>query len=153
MRSIGIRLLCLPVVAVLVSCTAEAKSPIVQKLETSELHELGSSCAGAFIAFDGKDLVTVDPDTGRNGFFQKDVTFTDIGDDRVTITSKSKTRNIVFRFHLNSDKTLMTYEAVHLDPPRTPEELANMGLKAKYEEMDRAMRAIPQLVLCPKKTI
>jgi hypothetical protein len=152
MRSIALRLLCLPVAAVLAGCTGEAKSPIVHKLETSELHQLGSFCEGAFITFDGKDLVMVDPDKGSKRVFEREAKFTDIGDDRVTISFNSQPPKIVFRFRLNNDKTLMTYEAVYFDPPQTPEALANAKIKAANDRLDRAMRAISPLVLCPKRT-
>ncbi|MGY5811900.1 hypothetical protein ACXHXG_29880 [Rhizobium sp. LEGMi198b] len=145
------KLLWLAVAAILAGCTPEEKSPIVQKLETSELHELGSSCAGAFLAFDGKNLVMMDKGTSK--VLQKNITVADIGDDRVTMTARSGAASIISRFHLNPDKTVMNFESLYFDPHPTPEQLASVGLKPDYEaNLDREMRSMPPLVLCPKTT-
>lgn len=151
MQTIGMKLLCLTVVAILVGCIPEEKSPIVQKLETSRLHELGSSCAGTFFAFDGKNLVMMD--NGKTETILENVTFEDIGDNRVTITAHYSAVRLVMRFYINSDKTVMKYETLYYEPHLTSEQLAGLGLKPDYEaNINREMRTMPPLVLCPKTT-
>ncbi|MFJ6332525.1 MULTISPECIES: hypothetical protein [unclassified Rhizobium] len=151
MRTGRTKLLWLPLVAILVSCAPEEKSPIVQKLETSELHELGTSCAGTFFAFDGKNLVMVEK--GKSEIILENVTFEDIGNSQVTMTAHYSAARVISRFHLNRDKTVMNYETMYVDPHLTPEQLARLGLKPDYEaNIDRQMSTMPPLVLCPKPT-
>ena len=95
MRTIVMKVMWLLALAAVVSCSPEEKSPAVQKLEASELHQLGTSCAGAFFAFDGNNLIMLD--NGKSEILQKDVKFADVGAG--AMTGKYPAFGIISKFH------------------------------------------------------
>ena len=134
----------------LASCTPETKSPIVQKLETSELHELGASCGGTYFAFDGENLVMVT--NGKSEVIQKSVRFTDTGDNRITMTANYGALNMVTRYRINSDATVLNFESFNFDPKLTSEQLAKLGLRPERELEAQMRETSPPMVLCPRNT-
>ncbi|OCJ15076.1 hypothetical protein A6U87_24860 [Rhizobium sp. AC44/96] len=135
-----------------VGCSPETKSPDVAKFTSSELHALGSSCGGDFLAVDQGNLVLVE--TSGKRVLQENVKLVDLGSHRLTIASRHGAIDLVTTFSLKHDTTVAVFDTIDFAPEPTPEQLDELKLPRDLKStMTRAFKdKFPTLVLCPART-
>jgi hypothetical protein len=134
----------------LAGCSPVPESPDVQKFESSELHEMGTSCTGTYFAFEDGDFVMVKNE--KKTVVQKDVKLSDLGSHRLTITAPFGNVSSVSTFTLYYDDTVAKFDSIKMVPEPTPEQLDKAGLPKNYiSQIDNKMRnSFPTMVLCPR---
>jgi len=133
----------------LAGCSAENKSEAVEKLEQSELHQLGSSCKGPFFEIrDGNfSLVQFDQKT----VLQRDIRIADVGSNRVAMTANFNGIDIITTISVNVGLTVARIESVRFSPEPTAEQLAKARLAPDtLLKMAKGIEATPPMVLCPR---
>ena len=137
-------------VTVSAGCSSETKSPDIAKFTSSELHALGSSCGGDFLAVDEDNFVLVG--TSGKRVLQKNVKLSDLGSHRLTIASRHGSIDLVTTFALKHDNTVAVFEDINFVPELTPEQLDELKLPRDLKTtMTRTFKEkFPTLVLCPR---
>jgi len=132
-----------------VGCSSETKSPDIVKFTSSELHALGSSCGGDYLAVDKGNFVLVEK-TGTS-VLQKDIKLSDLGSHRLAIATRHGSIDLVMTFTLKHDDTVAVFEDVNFVPDLTPEQLDELKVPRDFKaKMTRMFKdAFPTLVLCP----
>ncbi|MCJ9722113.1 hypothetical protein MOV66_19900 [Agrobacterium sp. SHOUNA12C] len=133
------------------SCSESEESPVIRKFTSSELHVLGNSCKGEYMAVLGGDFVLIS-DTGYK-IVQKAVKVTDAGANRLKMTANFGSLNWITTFRLEGDDNIAVLEKVYLEPEPTAEQWALIpGGEAKMKGMFKQLEETPHLVLCPAST-
>ncbi|WP_141105752.1 hypothetical protein [Rhizobium sp. R693] len=132
-----------------VGCSSETESPDIVRFASSELHALGSSCSGDYLAVDKGDFILVEK--SGTSVLQKDIKLSDLGSHRLAIATRHGSIDLVTTFTLKHDNTVAVFEDVNFVPQLTPEQLDELKLPRDFKaKMTRIFKdAFPTLVLCP----
>ncbi|MGV1768026.1 hypothetical protein [Rhizobium rhizogenes] len=134
--------------AIMSGCSSEEQTPEVQKLESSELHILGSFCQGDYYRISGSEFSFFE--SGKKNVIFDNVKLVDIGSRRIEMTSKYKGLITKTTLLLESESNVIRFENVTYD---LPNDIANRDGKLAFLAKNAAnITSAPKMTLCPTKS-
>lgn len=133
------------IVAIIAGCSSDEKTSEVQKLESSELHVLGSFCKDDYYIINGNEFSFIED--GKKHLIFDNVKLTDIGGNRIEMISNYNSFKVRTTLLLESDANIISFENVAFDLPEDmPDRAAKSDLLAKKAA---GIRSAPKMTLCP----